>query len=183
MQSSDGFMTSSKSNAAGASKTTSAPMPLVPSSQPGKPLASAVPSMVSSVPGLHGPRLIERSNWIAYLAGYIDGEGSFGLYRKGSPRLCVTNTFPGVLAALKREWGGRIIRKSTTNPRARTAWEWVIDGDKAINAALMVSPYLIEKQAQASLMTQIRTWPPGSEQRRQLMRRIKSLKRIDYGQP
>jgi hypothetical protein len=138
--------------------------------------------MVSSVPGLHGPRLIERSNWIAYLAGYIDGEGCFQLYRKGRPRLCVTNTFPVVLAALKKEWGGCIHRKSTTNPNARTAWEWVVEGDKAINAALMVSPYLIEKQAQASLMTQIRTWPPGSEQRKQLMRRIKSLKRIDYGQ-
>jgi hypothetical protein len=174
-------MMSSKSNAVGVSKITLAPMPLVASSQQGKPLASGVPLMVSSVPGLHGPRLIERSNWIAYLAGYIDGEGSFALYRKGNARLCVSNTFPGVLAALKKEWGGSIRRKSTTNPNARTAWEWVVDGDNAINAALMVSPYLIEKRTQASLMTQIRTWPPGSEQRKQLIQRIKSLKRIDYG--
>jgi len=45
----------------------------------------------------------------------------------------------------------------------------------------MVSPYLVEKRIQADLMAQIRVWPKGSQQRKQLVSRLKALKRVDYG--
>jgi hypothetical protein len=45
----------------------------------------------------------------------------------------------------------------------------------------MVSPYLVEKRIQADLMSQIRVWPAGSQQRKELISRLKALKRVDYG--
>lgn len=94
----------------------------------------------------------------------------------------MSNTFPYVLEALLKEFGGRISRKhGKGTPRERTAWEWRVCGDRAVGVALMVSPYLVEKRIQAELLSQVRVWPPGSEQRKQIVERIKSLKRIDYG--
>jgi hypothetical protein len=45
----------------------------------------------------------------------------------------------------------------------------------------MVSPYLVEKRLQADLLTQVRVWPSGAKQRNDLVARLRSLKRIDYG--
>jgi hypothetical protein len=72
------------------------------------------------------------------------------------------------------------MRKSGTK-NGRTAWEWRVWGDKAIDVARMVSPYLVEKRVQADLMSQIRVWPPGSKQRTDLVERLRALKKIDYG--
>jgi hypothetical protein len=94
--------------------------------------------------------------------------------------ISVSNTFPYVLQALMGEFGGRINRKSTAD-RARTAWEWRVWGDRAVDAAEIVRPYLIEKRSQADLITQVRTWPPGSQQRRNIVDRLRKLKKTDYG--
>lgn len=99
-----------------------------------------------------------------------------------TPAISVSNTFPYVLEALRKEWGGSISLKSRKDgAKARTAWEWRVWGDRAIDVARMVSPYLVEKRVQADLMAQVRTWPPGSQQRKDLVERLKALKRIDYG--
>lgn len=97
-----------------------------------------------------------------------------------TPAVSVSNTFPYVLEALRREWGGRISLKSRRD-RSRSAWEWRVWGNRAIEVAQMVSPYLVEKRIQADLMAQIRVWPKGSQQRKQLVSRLKALKRVDYG--
>ena len=146
----------------------------------GQSSGSGAPSTASSVPGLHGPRLIERPLWIAYLAGYLDGEGCFTVWHGTTPAISVSNTFPYVLEALRREWGGKINRKSCRGNQ-RSAWEWRVSGDRAVDVARMVSPYLVEKRLQAELMTQARTWPKGSRQRQEIVSRLKALKRIDYG--
>ncbi len=134
----------------------------------------------SFVPGLHGPRHIEKSLWVAYLAGYLDGEGCFTVWHGRTPAISVSNTFPYVLEALRKEWGGSIRRKAGRD-RSRTAWEWRVCGERAIAVAQMVSPYLVEKRLQADLLTQVRVWPSGSKQRNDLVARLRSLKRIDYG--
>jgi len=82
---------------------------------------------------------------------------------------------------MRTEWGGRIHKKHQRDGNARTAWEWRVCGETAIQVAKMVSPYLVEKRIQADLMAQIRTWPLGSQQRKDLVERLRSLKRIDYG--
>lgn len=114
------------------------------------------------------------------MAGYLDGEGCFTVWHGRTPAISVSNTFPYVLEALLREWGGAISPKIVKGT-ARTAWEWRVCGNRAVDVALMVSPYLVEKRVQAELITQIRTWPPGSQQRREIVERLKALKRIDYG--
>ena len=109
------------------------------------------------------------------------GEGSFTLWHGCTPAITVSNTFPYVLEALKKEWGGSISLKKRYNDLARTAWEWRVCGDRAVTVANMVSPYLIEKRAQAELMVEAREWPKHSQQRISIARRLKALKRIDYG--
>ena len=143
-------------------------------------MGSAALSPGSFVPGLHGPRLIERSLWIAYLAGYLDGEGCFTVWHQATPAISVSNTFPYVIEAMRKEWGGHISKKQQRDG-SRTAWEWRVWGDTAIQVARMVSPYLVEKRIQADLMAQIRVWPAGSQQRKDLIERLRSLKKVDYG--
>jgi hypothetical protein len=136
--------------------------------------------MASGAPDPRGRRHIDRPTWLAYLAGYLDGEGCFTLWHERTPVISVSNTFPYVLQALLGEFGGRINRKVTTH-RDRTAWEWRVCGDRAIDAAEIVRPYLIEKRSQADLIIQVRTWPPGSQQRRNIVDRLRKLKKTDYG--
>lgn len=93
----------------------------------------------------------------------------------------MSNTFPYVLEALRKEWGGSISLKKRYKDASRTAWEWRVCGDRAVTVANMVSPYLIEKRAQAELMVEARDWPKHSQQRISIARRLKALKRIDYG--
>jgi hypothetical protein len=99
----------------------------------------------------------------AYLAGFIDGEGSLILDRKVAteggvqrvwftPRLTIGNTHLGVLSAIKETIGGGFIQShgKRVNPRHKPAWQYNLCGRRQMEPLLKrLAPLLLVKRAQA----------------------------------
>lgn len=128
----------------------------------------------------HGPRRIDYERWLAYLAGYLDGEGCFRWH--SGPQIEIENTFPHTLIEVRKTFGGGVRKvRRTQASNHRTAWKWYVRGDNAVDTLEMVMPFLIEKKRQAELLLMIGDYPNGSSQREMMLHELKSLKRIDYG--
>lgn len=96
----------------------------------------------------------------AYLAGILDGEGCFSIFRGGkrpridyTGRLYVVSTDRVLIDWLYDRFGGhRYSRK--TRQGWKTKFEWVIDRRAATNICVSVLPYLVIKREQAFLLTE-----------------------------
>lgn len=95
----------------------------------------------------------------AYLAGFIDGEGSIQIARghwTRAPRgytlhLGVKQVDPAPLRLLSQRFGGRVIRVEPTQPNRLVHYRWGIVGRMAATALRTVLPYLLVKKGQAEL--------------------------------
>ena len=129
----------------------------------------------------HGPTPTE----LAYVAGYIDGEGCLRS-NKGGVDIQIKNTYPHVLYEIQRLFGGtvNVVRRSKRDPNHRTTFNFSIFGDGARNMAILLLPYLREKADQAHLLLMVNKFKSGSAMRDFIVRRLKELKKVDYnGQP
>ena len=119
---------------------------------------------------------------LAYVAGYMDGEGCFRA-NKGNIEVQIKNTYPHVLRFIEDLFGGRVVQVRR-KPRAcdhRSVFGFSIYGDDARNMVRQLLPYLKEKKNQAELVLELINYPPRSSKKESLIRRLKELKRIDYG--
>ena len=96
----------------------------------------------------------------AYVAGFLDGEGCFELYKnnKGGidARISVGVTYKPILYRIQNEFGGSIYKtKAGTN---KTIWRWKLYGNAAIDMIDRVSKYMYEKQEQAILLKDYLCW-------------------------
>lgn len=83
---------------------------------------------------------------ISYLAGFFDGEGCISVNSNGSIQLRVINTSKKVLDKFPEEFGGKVLpRKQIVN---KPQYHWSIYGEDAINAAVKLLPFCIEKKSQ-----------------------------------
>jgi len=117
---------------------------------------------------------------LAYLAGFLDGEGSFGFY-SASPRVAVSNCYPPVLLYLSAAFGGKVwadVKRS--NPMQRRLFRWAVFGDNARACCELVLDYLFEKKPQAEILLRIADYPAQSATRARLAKTLKTLKRIEY---
>ena len=78
----------------------------------------------------------------SWAAGFIDGEGSIGLYATGRGRNfipCVraSGVDPAPLYRLQERFGGKITRKGTRGPRERQAYDWNLHGVPKIEDHVM----------------------------------------------
>lgn len=140
---------------------------------------SSAASTESGEADAHGPRRIDYERWLAYVAGYIDGEGC--VYYKSTPVVEVQNTYPDTLVELRRTFGGNIRRRLSRREHARTTFTWTVHGHNARHCLVSVKPFLIEKRRQAELVLMVGQFPPRSEQRLSLLAELGQLKRIDHG--
>jgi hypothetical protein len=99
---------------------------------------------------------------LAYLAGFIDGEGCFFLgYRKIGKRNCfptsvlVAQTSQAVLHEYQASFGGTVHDHGKTK-KNRPAWMWAIHGENAERLTRLVRPYLKVKKEQAEVFMQMR---------------------------
>ena len=97
---------------------------------------------------------------LAWAAGFIDGEGSIGLYpcaRRDKYhhkyfflRLSVANTDIRCLRRLQRMFGGSINRTNHNNrPEQRPCWTWYCQSKKCADALERLLPFLLSKKEQA----------------------------------
>ena len=91
----------------------------------------------------------------AYLAGFLDGEGSIMLYRRGNGaamRISISNTNRPVLEWCQRATSvGAIVVAPRSNPRHKTAMMWMVNSQPAASILEQVLPYLIVKHEQATV--------------------------------
>lgn len=103
---------------------------------------------------------------VAYWAGIFDGEGSVIIYlgkdmrpRRYGPcdrewyrlRATVTNTCLRLLEAMKKSWGGHILKKPLRSSRHRQTWVWIAVTQQAAAFLSAVLPYLIVKASEARI--------------------------------
>ncbi|ARK07486.1 hypothetical protein LAV_00110 [Sphingobium phage Lacusarx] len=98
---------------------------------------------------------------LAYLAGFLDGEGTIGLFKTSGanafkvPCISVSSTDRYLLDAYVHRFGGHIQTKASKRPENhRQAYEYRLRGPKAICAISELFPYLRHhvKRARATMI-------------------------------
>jgi hypothetical protein len=124
------------------------------------------------------------SNWNAWLAGYLDGEGCIRIDSSSDgPRLSVASTVRSVLEEIVSQEGGNIIdvkRHRGFNPRRKRQWEWRFYSPDGIQDLLeRTRPYMRIKQTEAWLMLEYlaqRTMVPRDQRRHAVSEEERSLR-------
>lgn len=117
---------------------------------------------------------------MAYIAGYLDGEGCFTFVN--TPVIEITNTYPHTLMWIKQFFGGTVSMRSNTrnSDKWRTTYRYKICGSNALHMCRSVSPYIQEKKLQVEAVLAMSKLPKQSEARKQLQKELSSLKVINY---
>ena len=90
------------------------------------------------------------SNEIAYFAGFFDGEGSIGIYKKKYV-VCVVQCDPRPLNRMKEIWGGNIYVQTKMKATHRSKYIWQTHGLEARPFLSDVLPFLRVKKEQAEI--------------------------------
>ena len=107
----------------------------------------------------------------AYIAGFIDGEGSIGLrkchtnrgYFDTIIRLRITNTNRDVLEWIKAKTGiGSVRQWARCSDKHKARFEWYCAGKKALIVLREVHPYLLIKKINADICFQYEKTMGGS---------------------
>lgn len=100
---------------------------------------------------------------IIYLAGIMDGEGTFYIgQEKRNPkgfnsRILVVNTDSRLINWLHKTFGGLVYeRTSAKNPHWKIKYEWITQKIQILPICEAILPYLICKKEQAEIMIQFR---------------------------
>jgi len=98
----------------------------------------------------------------AYLAGILDGEGTFVIRRgvdKKTGRIYfqaivrVVNTSRDLIAWLRETFGGNVVRVQDRRPNHKPYWHWTLDGGPRVASVIRQSlPYLRVKRPQAEVL-------------------------------
>lgn len=90
--------------------------------------------------------------FLAYLAGFIDGEGCFGLYQNGS-RLTVANADRETLEWFVNTTGlGVIAGKLQKSDKHRPCYLWTVQADGLRQLIPVLLPYLRTKKRDAEIL-------------------------------
>jgi hypothetical protein len=145
-------------------------------------------TFINSAPFL---KLADRPEIKGYLAGFLDADGSMGIYHckdsKGHFVLRVSfwTSHKDVIKLFeqcKQEFGGYLRRwkGKSRNPNRHTLIAWCLDCRKALNILKLLEPHLIHKKKQAQLAIQfyqlIDSVPKNSHKHRGLLKQKEDFK-------
>ncbi len=141
------------------------------------------------------------NEYLAYIAGYIDGEGCIRATKQSNGNahgvhVFITNTYLPLLLEIKNNFGGKVSIRSKSSDKHRTVFQWRISRRKDIKLFLtIILPFLKEKREQAKLMLEYCDLPIlrsnrysnnyadvllARQKRIDLSEKISNLKKIDY---
>lgn len=93
---------------------------------------------------------------LAYLAGYLDGEGCFTLARAHKPVIAVENTHKPTIEWLHKTFGGSMSKKlAVRKAHHRHTYRWAVVAKNAGDLCRAVAPFLREKAPQALMLIAI----------------------------
>lgn len=99
-----------------------------------------------------------RTEDICYIAGIIDGEGSFNLYRSSATKICsrvyVVNTYKPLIDWLHHTFGGLTYERH--HKVWKTRYEWIFEKPQIKDLCIAIFPYLKVKREQAKIMIEFR---------------------------
>jgi hypothetical protein len=94
-----------------------------------------------------------EQNDLAYIAGFVDGEGCIRVNNNGSIELTIVNTCYETLKFIQDLLGGNLSqRKQRVN---KTQYSYRIYGEQAFVAINNLLPYLKEKKPQAEILLEV----------------------------
>ena len=119
---------------------------------------------------------------LAYIAGYIDGEGCIRIEKNNALRVEIDNTYPAVLFKIRDFFGGTVRLKSSSKGKWRSVWNYNACGLTAKTLLEALLPFLEEKLLQAELVVEFSDTcrKTKKERRDEIKALLKVLKRIDY---
>jgi hypothetical protein len=93
----------------------------------------------------------------SYLAGYLDGEGYFGIiprFHKSSyaAKIKVASTNKETIDWLKNSFGGSVNKRTFPNKNNKDAYCWTLEGKNILPFLLRIYPYLKIKREQCKLL-------------------------------
>ena len=123
----------------------------------------------SRVSGVEGYKNVQvRDTDIAYIAGFIDGEGWIGISRSRaarsyrpsySPKICVTSTKREILDWIRGKLQCGFVCKGkrikTRNDKWNDSFMWAISSRAILQIAPLLMPYVHLKKRQLKIATQI----------------------------
>jgi len=89
---------------------------------------------------------------LAYIAGFVDGEGCIGFGRARTsifPRVLITNTDREILEDIRDQFGGDIKPLAARRDRWKQGWYLRLSWSRAVNFLDAINPYLRLKAEQA----------------------------------
>ena len=136
----------------------------------------------------HGVKHTEEE--LAWLAGWLDGEGYFGVGKSGC-RIQVANTHKPTQEYTRDHFGGAVYQHNRTRRKAnwRPQYRWQVNGADAARISRLVLPYLHEKQRQAEMLIEWwelgggsgkRLGPEAKQRRAEIKEEITRLKHIAF---
>lgn len=103
---------------------------------------------------------MKNEKQIIYLAGIMDGEGTFYIGKcngRFDSRLYIVNTDDRLIKWLHEHFGGLIYNRiSTKNPHWKRKFEWVTNKSQILPICEAILPFLICKKEQAEIMIKFR---------------------------
>lgn len=84
----------------------------------------------------------------AWAAGYLDGEGYFGL-AGNAPDLTTDSVHPQSIHKLIHDYGGTYSTRQPANPNSRRVFRWRVSGERARDVCRDVLPLLVVKGLEA----------------------------------
>ena len=94
---------------------------------------------------------MKKSLTYSYVAGLFDGEGSVTLTKKRKTDefrtvvVSMSSTSIELLAFLRNEFGGCIVRNKKYKPHHKDSWSWSLERRRALCFLNKIIPYMIEK--------------------------------------
>ena len=127
----------------------------------------------------------------AYMAGFIDADGSFGIYRHNELTVQIAQVDRGVLEQIVKAYGGRIVTLREAKENQQKIYQWYLSRRDQVKTLVEdISPHLIVKKDQAEVVIEFintYTTPFGRDKgtgmkykkrrRHELAMRLKELKR------
>ena len=117
---------------------------------------------------------------LAWAAGLLEGEGTFGLQRGTYPRVSCSMTDEDVLQRLQDVLGGQLVAVGRKQEHWKAAWVWAMSGDEAARMLGLIRPYMGKRRG-----ARIDELIAGNEIRMQAKRRVAEAARnaaLEYGQ-